>query len=66
MILIGILLICISLLFEYLSNKNLVQGVCVSEAYNNTVRTLRVIGKVFCTLGVVFWIIIIVLSIIIS
>jgi len=66
MILIGILLICISLLFEYLSNKNLVQGVCVSKAYDNTVSTLRTIGKIFCILGIVFWVIMIVLSIIIS
>ena len=55
MILLGILLILLSLLFEHFAVRDLSQGAIVGDGYMNTVRILRGVGIGFCALGVLFW-----------
>ena len=55
MITLGIIFILISLFFEHLANKDIADGVAVSDSYNKTVRIMNKLGKIFFFTGLIFW-----------
>ena len=55
MITLGVIFILISLFFEHLANKDIAEGVAVSESFNKTVRIMNKLGKIFCFAGLIFW-----------
>jgi hypothetical protein len=64
MIILGLILILLSLLFEHLSNKDSAQGIAPSDSYKKMVKIMRGFGIGFCIAGVLFWILVLVLSVI--
>lgn len=55
MITLGVIFILISIFFEHLGNKDLAEGIAVSDSYNKTVRIMNKLGKIFFFAGLIFW-----------